>query len=57
MKKQENNRTNNTYLTYKGETHSLSEWCEILHFPYSTLRGRLRMGWPVEKALTVPKTK
>lgn len=51
MKEQANNRRNTIYLDYNGETHSLSEWAELLDINQSTLRNRIFRGWPVEKAL------
>lgn len=29
LKKQSNNRSDNDYITFNGETHTLSEWAEI----------------------------
>lgn len=40
-------------ITYKGETHSLTEWASILEIPYYCLRSRLNcLHWTVEKAFT-----
>lgn len=50
-KQQVRNRRNTKYVTYRGETKSLAEWCEILGLKYYTVQSRLRRGWPVEKAL------
>lgn len=49
------NRSDNRLLTFKGETKSVAEWAEQTCIPDETLRGRLRMGWPVERILTQPK--
>lgn len=52
-KEQQNNMRTNKLLTYKGETHSISEWSEITGINKSTLSKRInRSGWSVEKALT-----
>lgn len=52
MKTQQNNRTNNHLITYKGETHTMKQWSEILGIKYSTLSMRLNnYGWPIERAL------
>lgn len=52
MKVQENNRTNCHYLTYKGETHTITEWAEITGINKNTLSARVnRLGWLVERAL------
>lgn len=48
---QSRNRRNNIEFTYNGETHCLSEWCEILCLNYSTIKSRLRYGWSIERAL------
>lgn len=40
-KVQQNNRTNNRYITHNGETKTLSEWCEIYNIKFSTLKHRL----------------
>lgn len=48
---QANNRTNNVYITYEGETHTMSEWARILGMSYSKLKWRLYSGWPIEKRL------
>ncbi len=48
---QANNKRNNVYLTYKGETHTMPEWARILNLPYSTLANRRRKGKSVEEIL------
>lgn len=53
-KAQGNNRRDNRWITYNGETHTVSEWAEIVGIKPVTLFGRLRKGWSVEKALTQP---
>lgn len=49
---QANNMTTNRLLTYNGETHNAKEWAKIMNINYTTLHGRLRKGWDVEKILT-----
>lgn len=51
---QANNRSNNRYLTYQGETKTMMEWSKHLNLSYYVLRSRLRRGWDVEKALFEP---
>lgn len=51
MKQQNRNRRNTKYVTYKGETKPLVEWCEILGLNYSAVYGRLKRGWNMEKAI------
>jgi hypothetical protein len=42
-------------ITFRGETHNLTEWATLLNLPYSTLVVRLhRPGWDVERAFTTP---
>lgn len=50
-KEQIRNRRNTKYVTYKGETKPLAEWCEILNLNYDTVQSRLRYSWPVDRAL------
>jgi hypothetical protein len=51
---QQNNRRRNSRLTFAGETLSLSEWSRRTSIPLSTLRGRLRLRWTAEQALSKP---
>ena len=48
-----NTRTNHR-ITYKGETHCLIEWAEILKINYGTLKNRIRRGWSTERAFEEP---
>lgn len=48
---QNRNRRNCIVITYNGETHCLSEWCEILGLNYHTIKQRLYHNWSIEKAL------
>lgn len=54
MKEQSNNHSRNVLLTYRGETRNVTEWSNALGFRPSTLRNRLRNGWPAEYALSRP---
>lgn len=49
---QSRNRRFNHLLTFEGETRCLSEWAEVTGIKATTLRERLRRGWPLERALT-----
>lgn len=54
-KQQANNTRSNVCLTYKGETHTVAEWADIVAIPYFTLMQRINeLGWSVEKALETP---
>lgn len=52
-KTQNRNTRQNRYIKYKGETHCLKEWCEILNLKYSKVLQRIiKLNWPIEKAFT-----
>lgn len=53
-KQQGNNRRNNRLLTYNGETHTMSQWCDITGLSKATIYGRLKSGWSIERTLTTP---
>lgn len=54
QKAQANNMRTNRLLTYNGETHTMSEWADIMDIPYQRLDSRMYRGWSVERALTEP---
>ncbi len=54
LKKQANNKRDNKYLTYKGETKTMQEWSDALNVCYFLVRSRIRLGWTVEDAFEVP---
>lgn len=48
---QQNNRRGNRLITYKGQTKTLKQWCEILNLNYCTITTRIyTCHWSVEKA-------
>ena len=48
---QHNNTRRNRYVEYKGEIHTLAEWCRILGLNYSTVKTRLNvLNWSIEEA-------
>ena len=51
-KQQARNRRTNKMIVYNGETHCLSEWCEILGLNYNKVKRRLQRGWSTKKAFT-----
>jgi len=54
-KEQGNNKRNSVWITHNGETHTISEWGDILGISVHTLYSRIfQHGWPEEKALTTP---
>jgi len=50
----ENNRNKRTnrVLVFNGVAKCVAAWCEITGINKSTIHGRLRLGWSVEKTLT-----
>jgi len=44
-------------LTAQGQTLPLYQWAKRLGCEPQTIRDRLRMGWPIEKAVTTPPRK
>ena len=50
-KEQCRHRTSNILITYKGETHTLVEWCEITGINPQTMYNRYHKNWEVEKML------
>ena len=51
---QSKNRQSNRYLSFSGKTQTLSDWAIETNQSPSCLYQRLRRGWSVEDALTVP---
>jgi hypothetical protein len=55
-KEQGNNTRHNKLITYKGETLTLSLWCDRLGLNRKTIGARMaHYGWTVEQALTLPR--
>lgn len=54
---QANNKRNNRFFTWNGETHTLTEWGRIKPngLSYSTLVGRIYNGWSIEDAFSFTK--
>jgi hypothetical protein len=48
---QMNNTRRNRRLTYNGVTLTMSQWAKRASISYTVLRARLRLGWPLGKAL------
>jgi hypothetical protein len=51
VKQQNRNKRNNRLVTYRGETHCVGEWAEILGLEYRMLFKRLYAGWSFERAV------
>ena len=55
LRQQNNNRSNNRLLAYKGETKPLSIWADIVGINRRTLYTRIyNLHWDVDKALGSP---
>lgn len=51
---QNRNKRNNLLITYNGKTQCLSAWAGELNINRVTLSDRIRKGWSIEQALTMP---
>lgn len=54
IKEQSNNRRTNRILTFNGESHTMSQWCDITGLSKPTIYHRLKSGWDIERTLTTP---
>lgn len=52
-----NNTRRNKYITFEGETITLSQWADKVNISRKVILWRLNHGWTIEKALTTPKGK
>lgn len=53
-KEQSLNKRNSRKFTYDGKTMTMSEWAKEIGISSSSLFGRLKRGWSIEKALSTP---
>ncbi len=44
----------NRILEFRGQSHCITEWAEIIGIQESTIRARLRYGYSVDEALSMP---
>lgn len=51
---QANNRRNSLYVTFDGETKSVSQWARDVGLPSGALHNRIKRGWSVDDALHIP---
>jgi hypothetical protein len=51
-KEQTRNRRGNRKITFEGKTQCVVDWAKDLGINEWTLRARLRLGWPIERAFT-----
>lgn len=54
VKEQNRNSRQCDMITYKGETHCLKEWSEILGLSYVALKNRKKYGWSIERMFETP---
>lgn len=52
QKTQCNNTRRNVNIEFRGESHTMKEWSEILHIKYGTLQSRIARGWSYDRALS-----
>lgn len=53
---QQRNRRGNRIIEYEGEKLTLSEWSERVGLDRGTIDSRLRRGWGIGMAFTLPPT-
>jgi hypothetical protein len=53
-KEQANNTRKNRIITFDSESHTLSEWGDLVGIKPITIAYRLKAGWSVESALFTP---
>lgn len=51
---QANNKSNNFYITFNNQRKTACEWSDIYGVPSKTIKRRIKDGWNVETALTLP---
>lgn len=56
-KEQANNKRNNRWITFNGQTETLTNWAKIIGIKPSTLHFRFANKWTLIEALTTPRTK
>lgn len=56
-REQSNNRRRTVLLEYHGDIKPITEWADLFRIKHQTIRSRIRDGWGVEKALSVPVAK
>lgn len=54
LEEQALNTRTTKFLTYKGETKTVSEWCEITGIKKTTMLNRIRLGFTPEECIEIP---
>ena len=52
QREQMRNRRTNVFIEYNGKRQTVREWSIELGIPFSTIRLRMKAGWPTEQVLT-----
>jgi hypothetical protein len=56
-KVQNSNTRRNHFITFNNITRTLAEWSRIYDRQHTTVLARLKLGWTIEQALTLPLAK
>ena len=51
---QANNTSRNKFITYNGQTKTVSDWARSLGLTFAAIDSRLRDDWSIEETLTTP---
>lgn len=54
LEQQNNNRTTSKFITYNGKTQTQIQWCREYNINVVTFSDRIKRGWSIEEALTLP---
>jgi hypothetical protein len=54
---QQNNKSNNVSIKFRGVEKTLAEWADSTGISYSALWHRVNKGWPIEEIFSVPVSK
>jgi hypothetical protein len=50
-----NNRRSNRFYEFNNKTLTIAQWCEVYGLKWEFVRDRLKLGFTIEQALTLPK--
>lgn len=51
---QDNNKSTNIPIIYKGKKQTMAQWARELGLPINALKGRKKMGWPIKDIFERP---
>lgn len=54
QKMQSNNKRNNLYIEFNGETRTAAEWSQKMGYGDTTVATRIRRGWTISAAILTP---